>query len=59
MTAVDKQQAGRHLLAAKSVRGTLTKAAHHDLVSYIKLEGVDSIGNVSYLLTVHAIEVMS
>lgn len=50
LAADDKQQAGRHLLAAKYMHGTLNKAAHRDLISYIKLEGVDSIGHVSYLL---------
>ena len=45
--AGDKQQSGRHLLAAKYLKSTWNKEAAQSLTSYIKLEGVDSIGHVS------------
>ena len=48
----DKQQAGRHLLAAKYkyLQSSGNKNTDQTLISYIKLEGVDSIGHVSYRL---------
>ena len=48
--ATDKQQAGRHLLAAKYkyLQRSWNKDAGQVLTSFIKLEGVDSIGHVSF-----------
>ena len=50
LVATDKQQAGRHLLAAKYkyLQSSWNKNTDQTLISYIKLEGVDSIGHVSY-----------
>ena len=50
--ATDKQQAGRHLLAAKHkyLQSSWNKDTGQALVSYIKLEGVDSIGHVSFCM---------
>lgn len=48
LTAADSQQSGRHLLATRNLHSSSKKAARRDLTSYIKLEGVDSIGHVSF-----------